>query len=436
MKKVFVVALAAMLVAAFAVTAMAETKVSFNGYYRVRGFVLNNFNLSDESANEDSEKYFNMRFQFGAKFKPSDALTLNVRGRALNNTQWSVGRDNRDVGSFYLDRVYMDIKTSFGLFQVGRMSGGTAGLAVAGHGGSPVGMDRCIFDAEEARDRLKYTLVTGPFGLIAVYEKMQEVDSGVAEADGDEDRFGLLPFFKFANGQANVLLYYIRNHTATILDTPQYNTTMWIVDPALQLNFGPFQLNVEAQWANGKMEWKGPAGVDDIDLEGFGFYADGTWNYGSGQLGLMYNWVQGDDDGLANDKVENMVGAGGDFTPYLIAFDLGLGDNAIGGARRQNYWMVGLWVDHNLTENLLLHAAYAYMQVNKPGKKWNSLTDDASKNYGSEFDLGLAYKVMDNLNYTAVFGYFIPGDYHKETWLAGQETGNVWAFRHELRMDF
>ncbi len=430
MKKFVILTFALLLVLAFAAAAAAETKVAFEGSYRVRGWYMNNFTLQDDSDNEDKSSYFDQRFRLGVKFYPADNLVMNINLQALKDNKWgtqpsglswknkpgALGGGAGDAeynSSFEMYRAYMQIKTPFGRFDIGRMSGGTAGLIVAGQGGSPMGEDRYAFDSEGPKDRIKFTMASGPFLLIALYEKVAEQDWTSAEQELDHDFWAVLPQYKFANGAVNCLFLYGKNNS-----TAGESSTYWVLDPALTLGFGGFTLNAEMKYLTGKME------TADVDLEGLGFYFDAMWNYGMGELGLWYMWTQGDDD-VTDDKVKGRVATGGDFCPLLIVYDIGLLNDA------NNNWSLGLWVDHNITEKLMLHAAFGYVKINET----EMFGADVDDHFGNEFDVGLVYKIFDNLTYEALFGYFVAGDFNKFG-VAGADVGNAMAFRHVLTMSF
>ncbi|MBU2551173.1 MAG: hypothetical protein KKB20_22365, partial [Proteobacteria bacterium] len=90
---------------------------------------------------------------------------------------------------------------------------------------------------------------------------------------------------------------------------------------------------------------------------------------------------------------------------------------------------------------LILRAAYGYMRrLEKPqpwfGRDgWMHAYADQSLDYGQEFDLGLSYKIMDNLTYQAHFGYFWAGDWFK-LGSNNLEISNSYHFDHTLELTF
>lgn len=442
MKKALIIAFAALLVIAFAAPVMAETKVTFSGDYRVRGFYVNNaFGLADESGDEFKSSFFDQRFRFFAKFAPNDKVALNIAVNGLKDNKWGTQVSNLSwaghAGSLggpaggqeynsglELFKAYLEINTAYGLFVVGRQTGqGTGGLTLLGYGGSPVGMDRLVLDSEHESDRVKYVYASGPLTLVGVYDKNVELDWATGDGYGDADNWAIVPIYKFANGGVGVVFAYVYDYT-----NPAVDSSFTVVNPGLQLNFGAFQLNGEAQWAFGTNQ-SNIDGVEDTDLTGSAYYIDGIYKYGPGEVGLLYAWFQGDDD-LADDEIEGFAsGSGADFVPLLLAYDIGVGNAvAAGPGNTNNHQIISAWWDHSVTEDLLLHAAWGWMSRLEVPDGWD-------ESMGNEFDFGLSYNLMDNLNYTALFGYFMAGDYFK----GGDddaEVGNAYGFRHTLNMTF
>ncbi len=423
-RKVFVLALAALLTVAFAATAIAETKVSMSGYYRVRGWYKNNYNFADESDNEAKSSYFDQRFRLKVDIMPSDNLSVTLKTQALKDNKWGTQKSNlnwaNSVGalgngagdaeynsSFEVYEVYMTIKSAYGQFQIGRQESFTYGLSSLGYADG----DRCPFDGADELNAIRYDYGSDNLNVRAWYGKVAEIDQSSVEQDGDYDQFGVEPTFKFANGAAGVAVLFDRDHTGGLkIDT-------YTINPALRLMFGAFQVNAELAWLTGKED------VTDTDLEGMGFYLDGSWTYGPGQVGAFYVYTQGDDDATDN-KVKGLITTGGDFCPLLLLYDeciTNVGDGA-------NHWTFGLWWNHNITESLMLNAAYGYV-------KMNEVPTGFDDNHGSEFDFGLSYQIMPNLTYSAIFGYFMPGDYIKDM-MGVNDVGSAYAFKHQLQMNF
>jgi hypothetical protein len=333
--------------------------------------------------------------------------------------------------------MYMAIKTSFGLFRVGRFSAGIAGLGLWGYGASPVEADRAPFDTEQPSDRIVWMHSMGPLTIAAGYDKFYELDSWMTtEEDGDLDDYFVVLIYRFANGNFNASWVGYRNRMFGA------DSDIHRFDVAATLKFGPLAFNGEIQYRTGETE---VVGASDIDETGLGIYLDLVYKYGPGEVGVQYLWVQGDDDPL-DDEDEANVAAGDDYEPLILFLEEGIAVTGLAstiwgsGGNTANWWHFGFWWDHSLTEDLLLHAAYGYFKVNEVAdtqvKADGSEYDDT---LGSEIDIGIKYNVMKNLTYTAIFAYFMPGDYIKdaaETELLGRDVGNAYMFRHELKISF
>ena len=115
-----------------------------------------------------------------------------------------------------------------------------------------------------------------------------------------------------------------------------------------------------------------------------------------------------------DDREGYASGVGGDYGP---AVGLLLGDGGIPPCAKPT--TTGAWWffwQHNITEDLMLHAAYGFMQMNE-------VADGVDDDFGSEFDLGLQYFIMKNLRYRAYLAYFMPGSYLDDT--LGYETDSA-----------
>ena len=466
-KKWFIVALGVLLLLAFTVPVMAETRVEFSGSYRVRYFYDQNLSLASESDRESQSNYFDQRFRIEPKFIVSDALSLNLRINAINGSRW--GDANGGYGGqatyayggapsnegFDLERCYMTIATNFGTFTVGRTTGGAAGLAPLGYYGGrfadATGFNESDpFDSEGPTHRIIYALPVGNFKITALYEKIVEQDwrntgnqATVATTPGwddDSDAFILIPQYEWSTGLANMTLYYARNHSNNEVNfwssgTVPRDIDLYFVDVAAIQVFGPFSIHFEGQYRWGSMEWDRwivAPGTQDNDFEGWGIYLDGIYNFGPGEVGLLFSYLQGPDTDWQNgDTLRGQLAMGADHAPFLVAYDRGVSSantGFSGVSNANNHWNLGLWCDYDITEAMMLHAALGYFQMNEVPTGWG-------EHFGWELDLGFTWQLMDGLRYSTMAGYFFPGDYN-EGGNANNEYGNAWAWKNELQLSF
>jgi hypothetical protein len=521
MKKLLILALGVLLLVAFTAPAMAETKVEFKGHYRVRYFHLHNFQMQKNGWNnayqEDHRAYFDQRFRIEPKFIVSDCLELRMRiqgaaynrwGHANNPGDFRAWDDASPAGTreFEIVRMYMVIKTKFGQFFVGRMRVGVAGLDSLGYSGTRFSKASGYalvgpFDFENHAHRIQWFNKWGGFGLAAGYQKDMERDDTNAGAQGvptvnagyddDQDQFFILPSYEWKNGSVNMLFLYIRGRAWNEQGGPgftgaagaRYGNWGWgnaamaypldwdlfALNPAFQMKFGPFSMHAEAMYGWGELrpDRDFAHGYNDENLfpnvkgSGWGIYMDGVYNYGPGEAGAMFSYIQGrnfDDYNEVDGAMTGMLGLGNanGHIPFLVAYDRGLFNNmalmntgpfnATFG-NWNNHWMLGFWNDYNITEDFMLHAALGYFQlVNAPERDAinavnvrnggaATATDDVSKDLGWEFDIGGYYKIMDGLSFTSGFGYFWGG----KAWKYGNdnvEVGNSYVWKNQLILSF
>ena len=468
LKTVVILCLSALLVLAFTAPALAETKVDFSGAFRVRHWTRNNTaTLADESEDEFAQQYFDQRFRLYTTFMPSEALAVDIKMEAANNkwgtqesglryvraarnpnvltsvtgvdsdgdgvidalqtTSTSLGGAHYDSSPEFYE-AYMTIKSKLGMFVIGRSSASVAGLQLLGYSGSGFQASE-VFDSEGPADRIKWGIPIGNFFIAALYQKNLELDEALAANDQDSDMFAFQPVIKFANGAANFLVAHLRSRTTPGVDI---NATMF--DPSALVQFGPVALHGEFKYFIGTMDFEDDA-LEDQDLTGWAFYIDVLYNYGPGEVCLQYFYSSGDDDASDN-ELGGQAGSGADFTPFLVATDSTV-SGPIGGQTlndASNWSMVGLWADHSITEDLMIHAAVGYFRINEVGEE-AGYPADTDNHYGNEIDLGLQWNLMGNLTFTTIAGYFMSGDYF-QFGDDNVEVGDAYVWKNQLNLSF
>ena len=188
---------------------------------------------------EDNRAYFDQRFRLEPKFIVSDCLELRMRIHGANGNRWGQAGNGADYEAwddaapngtrdFEIARIYMVIKTRFGLFMVGSMQCGVYGLNGMGYSGgrfndasgyAAVGP----FDLETHAHRITWSNKWGGFNIILAYQKDIERDDGnigvqtnnlntvpptaaaAAGFDDDKDEFLIVPGYTWKNGSATLL---------------------------------------------------------------------------------------------------------------------------------------------------------------------------------------------------------------------------------------
>lgn len=439
MKKLFIIALALALMVAFTVPAMAKTKVSFSGDYRVQWRYWNNYTLADDSDDEDKLSYIRHRWRMNFKLMPTDRLDMNMRFTYKDHV-WGTGSRSyynpsanqpmySDAAYVELDRLYMGINTGMGRFELGKQPTGASGLVSMGWSGSSFAPSEIGDALTVSNGTMDWILPMGSMWFYLSWEKKAEMEGFDGVQDGDNDGFTAIVGGKLGSmGQWSLLGHYLRNATLAAngfasfgLPAGYYDKqTYFFLQPALMLNFGAFTIASELGYLTGTIESMDTDIAEDIDITGLRFFIAATFNYGAGTVGLQYSYTSGDDPDT--DEYEAYTGTGADFIPMFVAYD------AFGYfADSANHHFVGAWVDHSVSEDLMLHAAFGWFKVIEVPDE----VDDAG---GIEFDFGVSYNVMSNLNNTLMFGYFMPGDYFKGGY--DIDLGNAYAIQNTLTLKF
>ena len=143
----------------------------------------------------------------------------------------------------------------------------------------------------------------------------------------------------------------------------------------------------------------------------------------------------GDDDAMFKQK----NGTGIDYNPYQILTGdyMGLlnGDKSTGGANSALFvdgesagvMSFGGYVGWQMSPKMSLKGTIGYAAATDE-------PDDYDDDYGIEFGLSMGYKIMDNLEYQAHFGYFWADDFFKMG--VNNKYGDNFHFDHSLTMTF
>jgi len=466
MKKLLVVLLSLGLIVAFGATASA-VDVKFSGGYYVVGVYDNNPELRNDSTRYSRAAFF-QRTRVQTEFVVAEGLSLTTRFDAMEK-QWGntdsrsmVAADtdktnSRPYSSFTattgniagknlqenleFERGFITFKTALAQFDVG--------YQIAGKWGTDFG------DSEYTRPRIKMTTQAGPFTLLAIYEKIFEVDSSSVgypaytyrgKTDADWDMYAVGGIYSFKGGQVGLLYQYVVASYGRVGPAQSKLAGMGFV-PYFKATVGPVYLEGEATYITGKMKYDA-IGVADTDIESFNAYLKARMNMGPAYFGGQIGWVMGDGDGTAT-KMKNFSGfsdAGYDWKPTLILNNVDYNTWIPGGADSSNpyhndpkgFFLYNVFAGFNPTPKLNIEAAVSVASYDSK-KYWNaartSQTEIVSKKIGTEVDITATYKIFDNLTYMVGAGYIFTGDAWKGT-DAAREVGNNYMLLNKLTLSF
>ncbi|MDR3153487.1 MAG: hypothetical protein LBW85_04260 [Deltaproteobacteria bacterium] len=476
--------------------ASAESPVTFSGYLRLRTFALGGF-PDNAPGNPDyskkSDRYAVTRLRVNVSFKPTDNIEVRWRFQGPNAARWGT-TDSSETGPFSLYSVYFYgvIKTSWGTISAGRVSYDidSAGLRTLGYlptwGFNTSGN---IFDRDSENDGILYQNEwENGFGLRAFYVKRAHQDpvyvadnnpqnplypNGTYEVkDGDYDRFSVEPYYKWGTGGVSLAVQYDRNKYnwnnydrsfpaagnfdpsvgkswAVTLNPAFYQS--WKVGQASELT-----VHAEAKYAFGKRQ-RHVAGADwpAQKQDGFGAYLDLRLDYPQGDATLAGWYFRGNDEGPGSHYWQNpntatsggaadhsLVHGGEGFYPFILFyygnnFLTGSADRSLEGNQAPGHWGAGILGNHNFNEFVQLNwgvgtfgrtADYIHLDGSK-----------ASRALGTEVNLGLTVKILDNLQWQTKFAVLDLGSYYGDRYSPDNPSrynGTVWGWANEFLFTF
>jgi hypothetical protein len=464
----------AVLLAVPADRASAESPVTFSGYLRFRTLALGGFFPSNADQDKRGDRYAVSRLRLNVVFKPTDNVEVRWRFHGPHAARW--GSTNTGAqGDFSLYSIYFYgyIKTDWGNFSVGRVSSDidSAGLRTLGY--APVwgfNSQGYIFDRDTENDGVMYRKEwDNGFGLKAFYVKRAHrapytagTPASFYYKDADYDRFSLEPYYTWEKGGVSLALQYDRNMYDFTYGT---NISAGNFDPDVEQNYAvtlnpafmhtfdlggdkTLAIHAEAKYAFGKRREK-PAVAgqepEEHHQDGFGAYLDLTLGYPAGDVALAGWYFSGHDDGAVpgrnnrNYKLHNLVNGGEGFYPFFL-FNYGNSFMSAGGVRNlegnqaPGHWALAVMGHHKINEFVSLD--YALGTFRKTADYYLTADRKTSRAMGSEADLGITVKILDNLQWQSKFAIFDAGNYYSDRWNRPDFNGTIWGWGNEFLFSF
>lgn len=482
MKKLWIVLLSLAMVAAFCMPASA-VDVKFSGSYYIAGEYYSDLDIVDKGdlrswvpygtdyavdgstgkvvptkwsaddwvGSDTSTAFFRQRLRVQTEFVVSPGLSLITRFDALEkiwgDQQWTGSRtpyqsrphlsddirNAKEQENIEFEQVYIQYMSKVGLWWIG--------IAPHDFWGTTFG------DSTQSEALVQWILPINQNWIIGAkyfkhYENSPNMFGGQDgdAIDADDSAYVGVGIFKTQNIETGLKVAYrqLRQNkdSADYYAIPPHSKIDgWLITPYFKGQFGPVNVQAEAEYWNGEVELQSTAGFPnyggvvpgmkatrEIDMEFWSFYVDAKVDIGPAWVGGRFIFVSGDekDNLVANDdkfegsdflnnRAFEMCWGGVDLKQTLIlwnedvtnwvgdVFDLGPGiKNAL------FYQIYGgyTWKDFTFTGAL----AYA-----KADETWRGQDDD----YGWELDVTASYKITSNLTYMVGAGYLWTGDYFK-----------------------
>ncbi|MCL7487820.1 MAG: hypothetical protein M8357_06580 [Desulfobulbaceae bacterium] len=426
MKKLLSAAVAFGMVAGVAATASAldlEVKGSYDGAgYWIDGATDNGVSPFENSNDAD---WYQHRFRIQPTLIVNDKVRVNSDIRMISsNTVWGGGAagddtNTADGNNFNVDKLWLVYDSPIGKWEIGRRPGGAWGTD--------------FVSSSTNADRIFWHLPTsGPLKAYVFLQKLEENDklSGV-DSDG--------PLVSGFNGE----------------DRDYYEGAVGYKTDAMTIygGIGTYQKDATGQdfWrfktygiiaaGPGNVVFEGDYKIGDssstVEIDAYAAMLAYTGTVGNISFLAGYATISGDND---NDATETNAydvshGTGDDFEPLYIltgnrtnVLNGDAGANPVGDAVRQaGVHALVATADYKVSEDMTLHGGLGWGMADDEPAGW----DDA---YGWEADLGMSYKLYQNLTYDLHFGYWFVGDFAD---LGGAaKSDDVMLLSHHLTMKF
>ena len=406
MKKSLFFLLAVVLVVAFTVPASAFEN-QFGGYFRMRGFIQNNFS-GNEDRTQDARQVdtrtrlyytavFSDAFKFVNKFEIDSTAGFGSKNGTANLTTGAVS--GSDAGGIGADAYSLEVKNSYIDFAVGptRWTMGTQGATIAR--GFAFSDDFTGIVARYQPGGTDELLV--PFAWIAAVDGGKTVGLDVSE---DTDVYFLYPFIPTGVGTFNP---YIGLQWPNVGNDDEH---IWWVGLDYDISFDPFSVWFTGIYSGGKNGVV--AGTNDkIDRQGY-LLALGF----KGNMDPVGFWVEGfyasGDDDATDDKNKafSLPAAGASYYWSEImgygVFD-GQTSNNAPADKISNVYAIGAGVDFGFAEVHKIGLDLWYASLAE--KTVVDANGNDVQDLGFEVDLMYSYQILENLKLDLIGAYLFAG---------------------------
>ncbi|HEX9714277.1 MAG TPA: hypothetical protein VGA28_01165 [Desulfurivibrionaceae bacterium] len=394
-----------------------------------------------EAAGEStpSDAYWLHTFEMKPTMKVNDKISMSATIRLADDTFWGgqAGGDTaagRGIGEAAGDvevwQLYMDYASPIGKMRFGRTPAGPYGTA--------------FNDPDLRRDRVMLWpsfLASGPFSTLFYIQKNTEntqVGTANDETDADSDTYTARLYYKTDSVDTGLNYSYMNDMTDDTLSNRKYDLTVYG-----KFKMDNFFLNGELTHFFGEKDWDAAATLDR-DYDSWGGMLQVGAKLDALTPSLMYIYASGQDRNATaanGGDIESFLTANGTgdlFEPLYILTGrhTGMLNNDIFAVNTAmttaGVHAVIAAADYAVSNQLKLHGAIGYAQADEAETATYTNRDDE---YGWEYNIGAAYKLLDNLTYEAHFGYLDTGDFFKST-ATTDDTENVYVLTHSLTMTF
>lgn len=436
MKKFLSTALALGAVVGLAATASAlELKVT--GSYVVDGYYIDQGNgaaggggvwpFDDDAAEADS--WYEHAFRMNPDLIVNDKIMMKSEIRFIDRkTIWGAQDDGAvdDGSNFSVEKAWLVWDSPAGKVEVGRRPAGAWQGAFVN---SSTHADRIMWNFPVMDKFKSYAFLEKQVEQDAYWYDLENNDRDYYEVAGGYEAEGVKAWLGLGLQQDSLL----DDASFGLLESDK---TGWRVK-----GYGEFAINQTFSVAS-EFDYKwgdtdyASAFIADKDFDGFAILVSGIGKFDALTASLHYAYMSGDDPGSYDaEAYDTANGMGWDFEPLYILTGNATnilngyrGPNTVGTAvRTAGAHAVVFLADYAASEDLTLHGGLGWGKADETPA---GVDDD----YGWEIDLGLGYKLYNNLTYELHFGWWAVGDFAELGGLTDSE--DVLLLSHHLSMKF
>ena len=400
MKKLSIIALAALLVIAFTLPASAVENI-FGGYWRTRMFSQMDFTGDDSEDQDLSVVDTRTRLYYTAKFSDNLKLVNKFEMDAVWGSNTTNAAGDSGYGDIGADGIRVEVKNSYADFNLGEMVNAKVGVQ------DYVIAKGFVFDDDGAGVRLNFK--AGMADIPIWWIKFNEGGMGEGANDYDWDGFAIYPSIKVADGMTiKPHVFYLYANKSLLVDADgvvlddDVETSIYTVGLEFDGKVGPAAFGLTGIYQGGTIDYS--VGTDS-DISAYLAAVTAGMDFGPVNVHGEFMYASGDED--ADDDIESFVIIPGVSHYWAEIMGYGLFDNQTSNGapanKISNLLAGNVGVSAKVMEKVKLSFDVWYAMLAEE----NAVGDDE---LGTELDFRATIPVVDKLNLDLVAAYLFAGD--------------------------
>ena len=380
---------------------------------------------------DTNDAFYIYSFKILPTLQINDKVAVKGELRFADRNVWGFN-DVSKPGGRYIDtyQLYLEYESPIGKTRFGRAGAGAWGNKFIN---STYNADRIMLWTNFMPENWGMLLFTQKYGV------SDEDAANPGVADQDKDAYYIDVSYKASFGKTIAAIWAVHNSTTDADDPvngPYTSTDLW--------------LNGNYVFGDVKVDWEMAFGFGDASSTesqgGVALYADLSTKVEDWTFGGLVIYGSGDTNTSDTDQDSGLLnsnGTGRDYNPFQIMMGdyMGMlnGDNPLNGGGINGQMVrgggntgvraIGLYTGLAMSPKMSLSGELGYFLA-------DSTENNIDDHYGTEFGVGLAYKLYDNLTYNAHFSYLWTGDFFAGDKGSPDPTNDVYLVAHALSMTF